>query len=101
VHVGVENSASCQDETAIRWVIGGNVADQANNVMIYNALWVIFVTTTTVGYGDIVPTTHLSRFVCVLAAFLGIVAASLLTASLGNSMQPSAAETSATMVLHR
>lgn len=35
---------------------------------------------------DIIPTTHLSRFVAVLASLLGIVAASLLTASLGNAL---------------
>uniref|UniRef100_A0A7S0WHU2 Potassium channel domain-containing protein n=1 Tax=Hemiselmis tepida TaxID=464990 RepID=A0A7S0WHU2_9CRYP len=93
---------ACLEQSAITWTVAGvGTFPQTNNIYLWNAVWGIFVTTTTVGYGDIFPTTHLSRVVAVLAAFVGIVCASLLTASLGSSMQPSAQEMSATLVLHR
>jgi len=93
---------ACDEDSAITWTVAGvGTFPQTNNIYMWNAIWCIFVTTTTVGYGDIFPTTHLSRVVSVGAAFVGIVCASLLTASLGSSMQPSPQETSATLVLHR
>jgi len=39
----------------------------------FNALWLIIITVFTVGYGDIVPTTNLGRFIAVLAALCGLI----------------------------
>lgn len=64
-------------------------------------MWLIFITTTGVGYGDILPTTHLSRLVCSSAAIVGIIAASLLTASLSNAIHFSSAELGASMLIKR
>mmetsp|Transcript_19006 Transcript_19006/g.48526 ORF Transcript_19006/g.48526 Transcript_19006/m.48526 type:complete len:164 (-) Transcript_19006:163-654(-) len=43
------------------------------------AIWQTFVTVTVVGYGDVSPSTHLGRFVGVLAMFLGIFVVALPT----------------------
>jgi hypothetical protein len=38
---------------------------------IWNSFWVLFVTQTTVGYGDIIPQTHLGRLFIMLTCILG------------------------------
>ncbi len=46
-----------------------------------DGLWLAFTTAATVGYGDIVPSTHASRFFAVLVVLLGLAVLSLVTAS--------------------
>ena len=38
---------------------------------LWDNLWVIFYTTTTIGYGNIYPFTHFGRAICILACILG------------------------------
>ena len=38
---------------------------------IWNGIWLISVTQSTIGYGDIVPDSHLGRIICVYASFFG------------------------------
>ncbi len=47
-----------------------------------DGLWLAFTTAATVGYGDIVPTTHASRVFSVLVVLLGLAVLSMVTASL-------------------
>jgi voltage-gated potassium channel len=46
-----------------------------------DGLWLAFTTAATVGYGDIVPSTHASRAFAVLVVLLGLAVLSLVTAS--------------------
>lgn len=46
-----------------------------------DGLWLAFTTAATVGYGDIVPSTHASRVFAVLVVLLGLGVLSLVTAS--------------------
>lgn len=46
-----------------------------------DGLWLAFTTAATVGYGDIVPTTALSRAFSVLVVLLGLAVLSMVTAS--------------------
>ncbi|MDO9279269.1 MAG: potassium channel family protein [Polaromonas sp.] len=46
-----------------------------------DGLWLAFTTAATVGYGDIVPSTHSSRAFAVLVVLLGLAVLSLVTAS--------------------
>lgn len=45
-------------------------------------LWLAFTTAATVGYGDVVPSTHASRLFAVVVVLLGLAVLSLATASL-------------------
>jgi len=45
-------------------------------------LWLAFTTAATVGYGDVVPSTHASRMFAVIVVLLGLAVLSLATASL-------------------
>lgn len=47
-----------------------------------NGLWLAFTTAATVGYGDLVPQTHVGRAFSVLVVLLGLAVLSLVTASL-------------------
>ena len=47
-----------------------------------DGLWLAFTTAATVGYGDLVPSTNLSRAFSVLVVLLGLSVLSLVTASL-------------------
>ena len=47
-----------------------------------DGLWLAFTTAATVGYGDLVPSTPLSRVFSVLVVLLGLAVLSLVTASL-------------------
>jgi voltage-gated potassium channel len=46
-----------------------------------DGLWLAFTTAATVGYGDIVPSTHASRIFAVVVVLLGLAVLSLVTAS--------------------
>lgn len=46
-----------------------------------DGLWLAFTTAATVGYGDIVPSTHASRIFSVIVVLLGLAVLSLVTAS--------------------
>ena len=46
-----------------------------------DGLWLAFTTAATVGYGDLVPTTMLSRGFAVVVVLLGLAVLSLVTAS--------------------
>jgi len=56
-----------------------------DHVYFWNQLWLIVVTATSTGYGDLYPVTHLGRGVCILAMIIGI----LLTAVLITTVTPS------------
>ena len=49
---------------------------------IADGLWLAFTTAATVGYGDMVPSTHASRGFAVIVVLLGLAVLSLATASL-------------------
>ena len=72
-------------------ILGGSVAIMYVEEMDFvNALWWAFVTTTTVGYGDISPTTGLGKVVaCVLMivgiGFIGSLTSTITSFFLGNS----------------
>lgn len=50
-------------------------------ITLRDGLWLAFTTAATVGYGDIVPSTHASRAFAVVVVLLGLAVLSLVTAS--------------------
>ena len=53
-----------------------------NDYTIFSAIWTVFITSATVGYGDQIPTTSKGRTVLFFAGLLGIITAGLLTATI-------------------
>jgi hypothetical protein len=45
---------------------------------ITNAIWVIIITLTTVGYGDRYPTTHFGRLIAAISCIFGLIVISLM-----------------------
>jgi voltage-gated potassium channel len=58
------------------WLIDPNI------LTLSDGLWLAFTTAATVGFGDVVPSTHASRAFSVLVVLLGLAVLSLVTASL-------------------
>ncbi|MEY3611240.1 MAG: pH-gated potassium channel KcsA [Pseudomonadota bacterium] len=58
------------------WLIDPGIATLSDG------LWLAFTTAATVGFGDVVPSTHASRAFSVLVVLLGLAVLSLVTASL-------------------
>lgn len=58
------------------WVIDPKI------LTLSDGLWLAFTTAATVGYGDVLPSTHASRAFSVLVVLLGLAVLSLVTASL-------------------
>lgn len=58
------------------WVIDPNIPS------LNDGLWLAFTTAATVGFGDLVPSTHASRVFSVFVVLLGLAVLSLVTASL-------------------
>ena len=55
----------CSQPRATEWQLYDNVYEHHNEVYIWDALWLMYITTMTIGYGDISPSTH---YGCVYAA---------------------------------
>lgn len=53
----------------------------------WDDMWVIFYTTTTIGYGNIYPFTHLGRVICILACILGNMYLGMLVVSINRKME--------------
>ena len=77
----------CAREDAQQWTLYGNQMDQKLQLYYSNAVWLCFITSVSVGYGDMYPITHLGRSVAAIAALAGIIFLAILTASLSNSIQ--------------
>jgi hypothetical protein len=81
------------------WIVNGKQYLKINDLQFHNAVWLMFVTSSTVGYGDFVPETHAGRLVAAAAALSGIILASLLTAALCNFLRWTPEESHAVSVV--
>lgn len=52
--------------------------------MVQNGSWLMFVTATSVGYGETLVTTHAGRVVAALTGLVGLVLVSIMPASLSS-----------------
>ena len=62
------------------------------HVYYWNQLWLIVVTATSTGYGDMYPLTHLGRFVCILAMLGGILLTAVLITAVSTNLELNAGE---------
>jgi hypothetical protein len=68
---------------------------------VWNSMWLIVLTMTTVGYGDFFPRTHMGRFVVVLACFWGVFLVSMMVVTLTVSSEFTKGESRAYDILFR
>eukprot|EP01016_Furgasonia_blochmanni_P041293 TRINITY_DN5341_c0_g1_i6.p1 TRINITY_DN5341_c0_g1~~TRINITY_DN5341_c0_g1_i6.p1 ORF type:complete len:363 (-),score=66.29 TRINITY_DN5341_c0_g1_i6:330-1418(-) len=66
-----------------------------------NSFWLIIITMTTVGFGDGFPSTHLGRFIGVIACIIGMLLVSLMVVSLTVSSEFTAEEAKAYSILKK
>ena len=79
----------------------GESFEKINDLYLWNAVWMMFVTSTTVGYGDLDATTNFGRVVASAMSVVGIVLVALLTAALSTALQWSEEELSSLLVMKR
>lgn len=72
--------------SAILLVVSSAIFSQVEHVSFGNSMWWAIVTVTTVGYGDITPTTPIGRALAVILMFLGIGLIGTLTSAITNIM---------------
>jgi hypothetical protein len=96
-----ERNPRCDAPGASEWYMSGNAFKKVNDYYLYNSMWFMIITSTSVGYGDIVPTTSMGRFISAVSALVGLVCMSLLTASMANQLQWSGDEANANVLLKR
>lgn len=96
-----ERHVKCKAEEAKQWIVSGNNFQKVNDYYFYNAFWFMIITSTSVGYGDITPTTSLGRLIAAFAALTGLVFTSLFTASLSNTLNFTTTEATANVVVSR
>lgn len=73
----------------------------AQNYTLWNSIWLIVITMTTVGFGDFFARSHIGRFASVLSIFWGIFLTSMMVVTLTNAMMLDAKESRAFNILYR
>lgn len=68
---------------------------------LWNSVWYVVITMTTVGFGDFFARSHVGRFAAVLSIFWGIFLTSMMVVTLTNSMTLDAKESRAFNILYR
>jgi potassium intermediate/small conductance calcium-activated channel subfamily N protein 2 len=59
---------------------------------VWNSMWLVVLTMTTVGYGDFFPTTHLGRLIIIISCFWGVFLVSMMVVTLNDSSKFSPGE---------
>ena len=98
---GSERNPWCEKPGATEWTVGRSTFLKQNDYYMYTALWFMCVTSTSVGYGDVTPTTSIGRGIAAAAAVIGMALISLLTASMAALLQWSAQEANANVISER
>ena len=56
------------------------ITAEVDNIALTDAIYLVFITALTVGFGDITPSSGIARFVSVLAGFVGVIFVGLVVA---------------------
>ena len=91
----------CSRRNALVWNFYGYEFDKVNDYHFQNACWHMFVTATSVGYGEVLVTTHFGRAIAICAGWLGMMLVALTTASLSNLLEWTSIEETANSFIHR
>ena len=97
----VNRHPGCETHEAKYWVILGTEFEKKNDTWLQNASWHMFVTLTTIGYGETLVTTHFGRLTAALCGLVGMLLNMLMIASLSTVLEWNANEKAANKVLAR
>lgn len=56
------------------------ITAQVDSIPFADALYLVFITALTVGFGDLTPSSGVTRIICVLAGFVGVIFVGLVVA---------------------
>ncbi|EKX31032.1 hypothetical protein GUITHDRAFT_149535 [Guillardia theta CCMP2712] len=108
---GTSQHPLCESEEAKVWVMSfhgehntttnAEAFEKVNDLYIQNAMWAMFTTSTTVGYGDVTPTTYGGRVVGAITNVAGLLLVAALTSSLSHVLMYTDEETSAMCLFDR
>ena len=56
------------------------ITAEVDNIALTDALYLVFITALTVGFGDITPSSGVARFISILAGFVGVIFVGLVVA---------------------
>ena len=85
----------CKEENAKLWMHYGNEYHKVNDSSFQNACWQMFVTATTVGYGETIITTHFGRMMAMCSGITGMILIATTTACLCNLLEWNSTEMTA------
>jgi hypothetical protein len=82
----------CSGSRASEWVLYARSFEHVNQHYIWDSLWLMYITTASIGYGDITPKTHMGRFCAAAVASLGMLLGALLVAAIMANLEWTPAE---------
>lgn len=91
----------CSMPEASTWELFGTQFEKHNDYYFWDSFWLMYITTMTIGYGDITPGTNYGRVAAAFVTILGILLGSLLTASMMTNMEWSDGELTTLHILER
>jgi hypothetical protein len=80
-------------------IIRSSLFEKINDTYLWDGFWFIFSAMTTVGWGDLLPATHLGRVMAGLANASGITSIGMLTSALMIELKYTPEEESAVLML--
>ena len=89
------------EERAHAWILFGTDFEHVNDVYIWDHMWLVLITSLTVGYGDTSPKTYYGRVVAAISVLLGLALGSTLTAAISNILQWTPEELTVLRILER
>ena len=99
--IGLKPIEGCESREARIWVLFGADFEKQNNTLLQDAVWLMFVTATSIGYGEVSTTTHTGRAIACTMGLWGLLVAAILTASLSQNLQWSKVENTTNRLVER
>jgi hypothetical protein len=91
----------CSQTQAREWVLYARTFEHINQYYIWDSLWLMYITTASIGYGDYTPKTHMGRFCAAVVAIQGMLLGALLIAAIMANLEWTPNELSTLRILER
>ena len=91
----------CNHSRSSEWILYAKTFEHTNQYYIWDSLWLMYITTASIGYGDITPKTHMGRFCAGAITVLGMLLGALLIAAMMANLEWTPHELSILRILER